>query len=156
MKRGLSVVLVAVCLLGGLTPACRRAELSGPPELRLGRAECGECGMLISEDRCSAAVLIERDGERMHLSFDDIGCLLEYEAQKTGDVIIERYVHDYASRGWVKAGDAIFLVGDKYALRTPMTSGIVAFSERGNAEEQRGRTGGEFMSYEQLVARAAE
>ena len=32
--------------------SCQQTPLTGPPELKLGRQECGDCGMLINEDRC--------------------------------------------------------------------------------------------------------
>lgn len=150
------ITLIAACLAASTSPACRRAPLAGPPDLRLGKVECAGCGMIISEDRCSCALLVERGTERSHLCFDDIGCMLDYEGGHHDETIIERYVHDFAARGWIAAGDACFLAGDRFGLRTPMSSGVVAFEDRAAAEDQRARTGGEIKTYAELLARGEQ
>lgn len=113
------------CTLAG----CGRGELTGPPQLRLGREECAACGMLINEDRCSCALLIEHDQDRRYAFFDDLGCLMNYEYDRAGEArVVERYVHDFQNRAWLNAKDAVFARADREALRTPMGSGTVAFS----------------------------
>lgn len=139
-------VLFAAALAAAALAACSRQPLSGPPELRLGRDECGECGMLISEDRCSSAVLIVRDGAREHVLFDDIGCMLVYEDSGEHPVPVESFVHDYASGSWVAAPQASYLVADRGALSTPMASGIVAFASEEGAYALQKRVGGQVVS----------
>ena len=110
--------------------ACTRTELTGPPNLRLGRDECAECGMIINEDRCSAALLISDDGGREHALFDDIGCMLDYERPVT---VIETFVHDHATRAWVPASQATFILVDEKSFSTPMGSGMATFADPAQA-----------------------
>lgn len=116
--------------------SCSRPPASVPPELRLGREECDECGMLIHEDRSAAAHLITRDGFREHRFYDDIGCLLD--AERGGlepREILERWVHDHATRDWLDAKNATFVLAEPSRLETPMGSGIAAFAHAQRARE---------------------
>jgi hypothetical protein len=135
---------------------CARPPLSGPPELRLGRDECRECGMLISEDRCCAALLLERDGVREYALFDDLGCLLDFERTRLdGAVVVDRFARDYAARQWIPAGTAAYLLAEPERLVTPMSSGMVAFAASAAADEARGRFGGRVLDLAGLqLARA--
>lgn len=116
--------------LMALGSGCGRSELTGPPEMRLGREECAECGMLVQEDRCSAAMLVDRDRERLFVFFDDLGCLIDYEYGHHEDVrVMERWVRDYESRAWRRGEDAVFVRAARDDLRTPMGTGTVALAE---------------------------
>lgn len=146
MMRASVAVLLAVVVT--LAPSCRRDELSGPPDLRLGRDECVECGMLINEDRCSTAFLIVRGGRREYVMFDDIGCMLDYEAKERADAaIVEGYVRDHGTRAWIAHTRAAYLVTDPDRLPTPMGSGMVAFAAKADAERARAEFGGTVMEY---------
>lgn len=124
-----------LCIVATLS-ACRRGPLTGPPTLRLGHDECAACGMLVNEDRCCGALLIERDGERMHQVFDDLGCMMNYEYEHVNDGtrVVERYVRDYPSRTWVDGAIALICRADREELHTPMGSGTVAFASQSAAE----------------------
>lgn len=149
--RSLMMTLVMATLTLGLS-SCGGAPLSGPPELKLGRSECAECNMIISEDRCSCGLLVDDAGHREHLLYDDIGCMLDDEhAGLNGRNVIERYVHDHQSKAWVEVGRAVFVMADPKALPTPMGSGIVAFASRTAAEEAAARHGGKTLDYPELV-----
>lgn len=133
--------------------ACDRRELSGPPKLRLGLDQCAECGMIINEPRYSSALLIERDGQREHVVFDDIGCMLDYESHRDAEPrVLDRFGHDYVTSSWVRSVDAMYLCAEPRRLRTPMGSGIVAFSGLAAAESSRGEFGGELREYAQLAS----
>lgn len=150
MKRCALVLLALVSLL---LAGCSGEPLSGPPQLRLGRDECRECGMIISENRCSSGLLLERAGRREYVLFDDIGCMLDVErGGLDGATVIDRFVHDYATRAWTRAADATFLLADREKLQTPMSSGMVAFSTRSAAEQARSEFGGELLDYPGLAA----
>jgi nitrous oxide reductase accessory protein NosL len=145
----------AVWVAAGLAcvSACRRAELSGPPTLRPGRDECAECGMLLAEDRCAGALLVTADGERAHLVFDDIGCMLHYGDEPGRPAAVEAYVRDYGAREWVRSRDAWFVAGGASMPQTPMGSGIVAFASREGAESMKTQSGGEVFDDAGLRAR---
>lgn len=133
---------------------CGRSPLSGPPELRLGRDECVECGMIISEDRCSSAMLVERDGMRDHVLFDDIGCMLDYERESLdGAIVVDRFVHDYSTRAWVRVDAATFLAAPTDKLVTPMSSGMVAYASGESAEDAMRLYGGILLDYPRLMQR---
>jgi nitrous oxide reductase accessory protein NosL len=145
----LTLVSLSVAF-AALIPACRRAEVSGPPNLRLGHDECAGCGMLVSEDRCSCALLIDSDEGRTHLIFDDLGCLLDYRSDHPGRLPIDTFVHDYGTARWVRAGAASFLHTVPERLATPMSSAMVAFESRDSAERQQMVSGGEVVDYNRL------
>ncbi len=146
--------LSAVVGLLALAPiGCGSESPSGPPQLRLGRDECRECGMIISEDRCSAALLIERQGRREHVLFDDLGCMLDLERDDLGGAtVIVRFVHDHTTRSWIDAPRATFLLADPEKLPTPMSSGMAAFAARDDAEKARTDSGGVLLDYHGLAA----
>lgn len=135
------------CLAG-----CGGSELSGPPQVRLGRDQCAACGMIISESRCGSALLVEDQGRRTHALFDDLGCMLDYEDERPALMVTERYARDYATSGWVRAPVGVYLFGVGERVSTPMGSGMVAFGTRGAAEAEKGRSGGEIVDYAGLVA----
>ncbi len=146
MTRTLPITVLAALTLAG----CTRPPLTGPPELRLGREECAECGMLVSEDRCSSAALIDRDRERLYIFFDDIGCMLDYERTSADDAeILERYIHDYATREWLDADNAAYLFAGPQAIQTPMGSGIAGFA---TADAARAQAPGQVMDLDALRA----
>lgn len=133
----ITLAALALCAIAWSLAGCGRGELTGPPQMRLGREECAACGMLINEDRCSCALLFERDRERLYAFFDDLGCMMNYEYEHAEDVrVLERYVRDYQSRAWRNADHAIFARADRDALHTPMGSGTVAFSTIESARQQ--------------------
>ncbi len=131
------------------TIGCDRAPPDGPPTLRLGRDLCAECGMSIVEDRCSAALLVERDGGRAHLLFDDIGCLLDHERHGSAGTIVGRFVHDHDDGRWIEAGIAHYLMSE--SIRTPMDSWLVAFAAPERARAAHERHGGVRLSWPELA-----
>ncbi len=144
-----ATAFVACVALG----ACSPPPLEGPPEVRLGRVECAECGMLISEDKCSSALLIDRDGRREHLNYDDLGCMLDDERDGLdGAAVVGRFARDYGTRAWVRADIATFLFIEDQSLHTPMGSGMVAFAARADAEAARAKHAGALHDYPSLQA----
>lgn len=142
------VLLAAVAI-----PSCQRAPLTGPPDLRLGRDLCAECGMIISEDACSSALLIERNGVREHALFDDIGCMLDFAHENAGSIsTVESFVRDYGERRWAPSTSSWFLVSDGEHVRTPMASGIVAFATIDAAKVAQARWGGNVVNEADLPA----
>ncbi len=148
MKRILAAITVGVCVLTG----CSSNELSGPPTIKLGRHECKECGMLVNEDRCSSALLVEDRGRRDYWHFDDIGCMLDAERKHKDDVrVVERFVRDYGSRVWTPAEQASFVMAHPKKLHTPMGTGIVACAKRADAEAVQKEYAGEIHGYPSLI-----
>lgn len=149
-RRAAAIFLALASLtLGG----CGRTELSGPPELRAGRDECAECGMLIIDDRFACALLIDRSGRREHALYDDLGCMLDDQADPDPDTrVLEGFVRDHATRAWIPSGVAIVLRADPEALHSPMGSGLAAFADQAAAERARLEYGGGITDYARLLA----
>lgn len=141
--------VIAAAAMAMAIAACDRAPLDGPPALRPGRDLCAECGMSVMEDRCSAAMLVERDDGRHHLLFDDIGCMLDHERNGGAGAIVSRFVHDYGRGGWIDATRAGYLMSE--SIRTPMDSWLVAFSEPEAAAAARAAHGGTILAWPELA-----
>ena len=146
-----TVFRVAASVLVALLGACQSSPISGPPKLRLGRHECAVCGMLVSEDRCSTAHLVDDRGRRDYLFYDDIGCMLDAEHEGRTPQVLERYVHDYTTRAWIRAEDATYVFANPKALPTPMGSGMVAFTTLADAQRTADPLSAKVLSFEQLV-----
>lgn len=151
------VTTVLALTLGALSAGmagCQRPELTGPPELRLGRDQCIECGMIINEDRFSSAAIVDAGTGRgrEHYLFDDVGCMLDYEREHPEIAFIELFAHDANTRAWLPAHEATFLLTDPSAILTPMGSGIAAYSDIAAAEAAGAAHGGQVLSYDQLAA----
>ncbi|MDI1290569.1 MAG: nitrous oxide reductase accessory protein NosL [bacterium] len=131
---------------------CGRSELQGPPELRLGHDECAECGMMINEERCASAAIVEVAGQRRYAMFDDIGCMLDYEHDHRNELrTVDRFLHDHGTKAWIPASTAVVLYAEAGKLQTPMGSGIVAFADAAAAENARVTYGGKLFDYVGLV-----
>lgn len=133
-----------LCLLTTVAlTACAQPDLSGPPALKPGRDQCAECGMIINEDRCACGLLIDRDGIREHLVYDDLGCLFTALDTKEDMKVLGKFVRDYDGSGWIEFERATFLFADREKLPTPMGSGIVAYANPEPANAKRAALGGE-------------
>ncbi len=82
-----------------------------------GKDPCAHCGMIVG-DRAAAAEAIDPRGER--LFFDDVGCMVTYEAER----------HLTFTRAWVRAPDRAAWIDAKGARyvgghATPMDYGFV-------------------------------
>ena len=144
-----AVICIAIAVL---LVSCGRSALSGPPELRLGRDECRECGMLINEDRCSSASIIEVQGVTEYAMFDDIGCMFDYHRTMSDGAVRTAFVHDHGSRAWVGSQGAHYLHCESEKLKTPMGSGLIAFASAVDAEAARAEYGGRVMSESDAAA----
>lgn len=141
-----ALLLVSLCACGG-------RDLEGPPELRAGRDECAECGMIIADDRACAAVLVESHGRHEHRLFDDLGCLVDFQDESgDGQRVDEGWSVDHSDGGWVSLDEAHYLLADPRRLMTPMGSGYVAYAELAAAQEACARFGGSVGSFEDLSA----
>ena len=145
MKHAGILSLVALLVLGG----CAKRVVEGPPAVKYGQDECALCGMILNEDRFASALLIEEDGARSYLLFDDIGDQIQYEA-KHHPSVVSRFAHDFNSRQWIIAEDAVFVVSE--TLHTPMGSGIVAFREISDATSKATEANGRLKQWKELQA----
>lgn len=107
------LALVLVALL-----ACGRKVPDGPEPVAWDHQACAHCRMLVGEP-AYAAQLITTDGDVAY--FDDPGCLIHYEADRSPRVH-RRWFHDSTSQRWLGADEVGFVTG----ATTPMGYGLAA------------------------------
>lgn len=121
-KLSRSAVLLAILLFAGCSSDIAPVDIDDGDM-------CSFCRMAISEKRY-AAELIEAD-ETLK-KFDDIGCMLRYKyAQGDAYKPAAIYVADNMTKQWLKVDEAFFIRSTE--VKTPMGSGIVAFSSAESA-----------------------
>ena len=139
-------LLAAILLAGCATPV----DPNLPPDIVYGEDVCDRCGMIISDERFAAGVVVERaPQEYEHLIFDDIGDMLAH-IQEEGETvtIVSYFVHDYQSLEWLNAEDAVYVVSSN--VQTPMGFGIAAFATQAAAEVEAAAWQGEIFDFERL------
>jgi copper chaperone NosL len=115
MKMRLLLLLFSILFV-----ACSAdVDTSVAPEIRHGEDVCERCGMIISDDRYSAAYWTTDGDARL---FDDIGGMLDYY-QEHGEAVGSFWVHDFASRAFIAAETSYLVLSD---MQTPMGFGIAA------------------------------
>lgn len=149
-RRSSMIGLCAVVLAGLMIAGCRRETPIEPPVVHYGQHICAECGMIVSDSRFAAAMLIEKDGRREMLLFDDIGCLIVGQWQDES-VILARWVTDASTGAWLDATSASYLFSPD--IITPMAFGAAAYADRAAAEQAAAVSPDEVMDFAELVAR---
>ncbi len=146
MNRRCFLCAATVVPLGAVVSAgCSGGGADGPPEIVLGRTECEQCHMIITELRFAGAY---RTADGAEHRFDDIGDMVEY-AQQNGEVEGSRFwVFDYDSEEPIEAPDATFVRSPD--LATPMDWALAAFSSPEGAEQLAASSSGEVLEWDQV------
>jgi copper chaperone NosL len=143
-----SFLVLAALLPVGLVVAgggCSGGGGDGPPEIVLGRTECEQCHMIVTELRFAGAYRTS-DGDEHR--FDDIGDMVEH-AQQNGAVDgSELWVWDYESEEPLQAPDATFVRSPE--LSTPMDWALAAFESPSAAEDYAESTDGEVLTWDEV------
>ena len=145
---GLLLSLVLVSIVSGcggpkVTPASR-------PEIRYGEDVCVQCGMIISDERYAAGVVVETaPSSYEHRIFDDIGGMFLFAAEQ-GDnqPIVSYFVHDYTSLAWIDAQTASFV--SSQTVLTPMGFGLSAFEDPAAAQAMAEVWGGQVLTFDDV------
>jgi copper chaperone NosL len=140
VKRSAITWLALAALLGG----CGKLDLSQPPNIRFGQEACAYCRMIISDERFAAA-MVDEGGEV--LKFDDIGCLVQHEAEhlRPGGV---SWVRGFEGRSWLRAREATFVYSAR--VNSPMNHGLAAFSDAQAAGELANEPANRTMRFSEL------
>lgn len=111
--------------------------------------------MPLSDAKTVGAFLITDSGQSRYLFFDDLGCMFDAERDQHTFTIRERWVADFAAphphpphTHWLQAEQAFYILD--LAIRTPMSSGLVAFSSRDQAQQN--QPGHAALTFPQAVA----
>ena len=110
-------------LLALTAAACAVGGDPKPPDIAYGRDTCEMCGMIISEARFAAAVLLE-DGRA--LKFDDTGEMFAYHHKHPDLKVRAWFVHDYRTEEWTRGEPAFYVISQD--VRSPMGTGVAAFA----------------------------
>jgi copper chaperone NosL len=138
-KRGNGLSLLLLVLVTGCADNANR-----PPSLRYGEEACDHCRMLINDDRFAAAVVMEGGATR---KFDEIACLLAYQAENPG-AVKRCWVCDYRSARWLDARAAFFVCSSE--LQTPMGGGVAAVDSAEEARDLADRLHGRVVRLDDL------
>lgn len=145
MRRTLAFIGLLALILG----ACGdTAGAQGPPDIAYGRDICVQCGMIINEERFSAAYTLDDGTEKV---FDDLGGLLLHQ-RETGDAIDPEHtwVHDFETAEPVDVSNAYFVV--TLSVSTPMGHNILAFTHEEGAVAFASDVGGEVIQWDIVFA----
>jgi copper chaperone NosL len=136
-------------LLAVTVSACApsRDPLS-PPDIGYGQDVCDRCGMIISDERFAAAMIVRTPSGTQARKFDDVGEMLAYGAENPQFEVVRRYVHDYVSLEWIMADSATFVRSS--GLATPMGYGLVAFADASAADALAREIDGQVLTFDAL------
>lgn len=110
----------ALAVLASLLVSCAEKPPQ-PQDPYWGKQACAHCAMLVSE-KAPAAQAVLKNGQRKF--FDDVGCLVAWEAREHPEVVA-RWVRGPNAEGWVDPAQARFAEGQP----TPMDYGFIAADE---------------------------
>lgn len=111
-------VLIACVVLA----ACA-VQSAQPADIRLGEDACAHCRMTIVSEQTAAQIIAPGADPIM---FDDVGCLRNYLADTPPGERAVVFVADHLTGEWIEARQAVFT---KTAVRTPMSSGLLAHAD---------------------------
>ncbi len=101
---------------------------SQPAPIRLGKDECTNCKMIITDPRFGAEIITKTN---KLFKFDDVNCLNNYikNNEKIQSQINHIYFVDYGNEsGFVLANEAFYLQSEE--IKSPMGSAVAAFSNQ--------------------------
>ncbi|MHC4107259.1 MAG: nitrous oxide reductase accessory protein NosL [Planctomycetota bacterium] len=137
------------------TAGCGDSSAVGPPRIYYGEDVCAACGMIVTDSRFAAAIVAEtEDGSRVNRVFDDLGCLLSYEASNQGEAIVARYVRQFDGDRWLDAAAAHYVHSRQ--LRSPMAFGLAACGTEADATKLLADYPGERLEFEALRRRFSD
>jgi len=136
----LLALTLSACAPGGVEPQ--------PPAIAYGQDVCDLCGMIISEPKYAAAMLLENGESR---KFDDIGNMFMYHDQHPEFGVRAWFVHDYQTETWIRGEPALYVQSP--AIKSPMGHGIAALTERAAAEALAASLGVDVLTFDALLAK---
>jgi copper chaperone NosL len=145
----LGLVVAGAVALALTVCACRPAsDALAPPEIHYGEDVCAECGMILSDPRFAASVVVGTPSEPRAVIFDDIGDMFDYAHKHPELTVLKWYVHDYDTQAWLPAEAATFIQSN--ALHTPMGHGLAAFSDPAHAAKMAAESHGKTVAFDAL------
>ena len=104
---------------------------SGPQEINVGKDQCDNCKMTISEPKYATQLITEKG--RVY-KFDDISCLNDYEVSNTETTTnAKTYVADFPTGKFIETSTATLIKGGD--IKSPMGGNTQAFENKAAAEK---------------------
>ncbi len=104
---------------------------TGPQEISVGKDQCDNCKMTISEPKYATQLITEKG--RLY-KFDDINCMNDYvvsNSETTGHA--KTYVADFPSGKFIESSTSTLIKGGD--IKSPMGGNTQAFQEKTAAEK---------------------
>jgi len=137
-----STVPGPIALLLLLLAAC---QPGGPRPIAFGEEACTHCHMTVTDARFTAEAVTSTG--RIFV-FDDIGCLTDW-LRETDTPIRGAWVASFVAPGsWLAADSAAYLAPE--ALRSPMSSGLIALQPGTEADSVRRALGGRLRDWAEI------
>jgi copper chaperone NosL len=120
------IILVAASVL-----AIMSCQKSGPKDFVLGKDQCDNCRMTITEQKF-ATQLITAKGRAY--KFDDISCMTMYESSNPDKATnAKTYVVDFPSGQFLEKSRATFIKGG--SIKSPMGGNTQAYKDKATAQK---------------------
>ena len=140
-------LLFLIFLSGSAFTGCK----SEVEPIRYGKDVCDHCKMLTMDPKFGAELITPKG---KIYKFDDVNCLITFMTE-SGSAVTETaeiYVIDYLNpRTLIAAKSAFYVHSDK--IKSPMASGIAAFSSVESRYQQQHTMQGEELNWEEVNSR---
>lgn len=118
-------------LVAGSMIALTSCAEKGPQEIAVGKDQCDNCKMTISDQKFATQLLTEKGRA---YKFDDVSCLKDYENSNPESATNgTEYVVDFPSGAFIDSKSATFIKGGE--IKSPMGGNTQAFKEKAAAEK---------------------
>lgn len=139
-----NLTLWAWCVIVGVAVFANCQKRAVEPVAIAPEDMCSYCKMVISGKQYAAELI---DNEGQPFKFDDIGCLLNFVKKRSVSISASSFfVMDFNQRQWIKADNAYYVRSSE--LTTPMNGGIIAFTDRAQAQQAADKLHGKLLRFE--------
>ncbi|WP_312819594.1 nitrous oxide reductase accessory protein NosL [Kaistella carnis] len=118
-------------LVAGSVMTLMACAEKGPQEIAVGKDQCDNCKMTISDQKYATELLTEKG--RIY-KFDDISCLKDYESSNPENAKnAKTYVVDFPTGEFIETNTATLIKGGE--IKSPMGGNTQAFKDKATAEK---------------------
>ena len=103
---------------------------SGPEEIAVGKDQCENCKMTITEAKYATQLITEKGRV---FKFDDIKCMQDYAVSNKDASTAKTYVADFPSGQFFDSSTATFITGG--TIKSPMNGNTQAYKDKAAAEK---------------------
>jgi len=144
MKKSFKLLLSILAVLTIALSACGKKEVK-PALINEKTDKCSECNMAVMNNQFATEIILENGKV---YTFDDIGCLFNWESENKNKKIEASFVRDYDTKNWINLEKAHYVYAKD--VKTPMSYNVVSFKNDTDAEKFAKDHNGEKLSYSDL------